>query len=352
MEERNTPPVISSNRQHMWRPTEPAIWTLKEDHVPLNPSLPILRTLLDQPPWLEAHHLYDERGSQLFEQICELPEYYLTRTENSILAEKAADVIAAAPVRCIVELGSGTSQKTLHLLREQARQRREGIFAPIDVSLASLSQARGSVRRLFPQLDFHGLLARYEEGFSAIEKELPTLFVFLGSSLGNFMHAEFVRFFERLADSMGPRDYLLLGVDRVKNPEILEKAYDDSQGVTAEFILNVFHNINRAAGSNFDTEHMRYHSRYDSGWQRVEMHAVAAATQQIRFPSLGTTLVWQKGEKILVEISRKFEPERLQQQLRCFGFEPVAHFTDPKAWFSLLLLRKVENWANTEGGNP
>lgn len=344
MEERNEPPIIAPDQQHLWRPAEPSIWTLKEDHFPRNPSLMILRTLLDQPPWLEAHLLYDERGSQLFERICELPEYYLTRTENSILADKATDMIAAAPVRCIVELGSGTSQKTLHILREQVRQRREGFFAPIDVSLTSLGQARDSVRRHLPQLDFHGLLAQYEDGFSGIDKNLPTLFVFLGSSVGNFTHPEFVSFFQRLAGSMGPRDYLLLGVDRVKDPEILEKAYNDSRGVTAEFILNVFRHINRAAGSNFDIEHMQYHSRYNSEWQRIEMHAIATAAQEIRFPSLGATLVWQKGEKILVEISRKFEPERLKQQLRCFGLEPVEHFTDPNAWFSLLLLRKIETW--------
>ncbi|MBI2090689.1 MAG: L-histidine N(alpha)-methyltransferase [Deltaproteobacteria bacterium] len=344
MEDRNKPPIIAPDQHHLWRPAEASIWTLKEDHCPSNPSLTILRTLLDQPPWLEAHLLYDERGSQLFEQICKLPEYYLTRTENSILAAKATDMIAAAPVQCIVELGSGTSQKTLHLLREQVRQRHQGIFAPIDVSLTSLGRARDSVRRLLPQLDFHGLLARYEDGFSGIDKNLPTLFAFLGSSVGNFTHVEFVRFFQRLGDSMGPRDYLLLGVDRVKDPDILEKAYDDSQGVTAEFILNVFRNINRAAGSNFDIEPMRYHSRYNSEWQRVEMYALTTAAQKIRFPSLGATLVWQKGEKILVEISRKFEPEKLKQQLQCFGLEPVEHFTDPKGWFSLLLLKKAENW--------
>lgn len=340
MEDQDKPTIIAAERRDLWRLAEPSIWALKENHAQDDPALSILRTLLDQPPWLEAYHLYDERGSQLFEQICALPEYYLTRTENSILAGQAERMIGAAPVDCIVELGAGTSEKTLHLLREQVRQRRGGIFAPIDVSLRSLALSRDAVGKRFPQLTFHGLLARYEEGFSSIEKRLPTLFVFLGSSVGNFTPVEFVRFFQHLSASMGSNDFLLLGVDRVKEGNILDQAYNDPQGVTADFILNVFHNINRVSGSNFASEKMRYYSWYNPEWQRVEMYAVAAATQEIRFPSPASSLVWEKGERILVEISRKFEPTRLQQQLQCFGLEPIEHFTDPKEWFSLLLFRK------------
>lgn len=340
MENQNNLTIIAAERRDLWRLAEPSIWAFQEDHVQDDPALSILRTLLDQPPWLEAHHLYDERGSRLFERICELPEYYLTRTENSILADQAERMIVAAPVECIVELGAGTSEKTLHLIREHMRQRRGGTFAPIDVSLRSLALSRDTVTQRFPQLRFHGLLARYEEGFSSIEKRLPTLFVFLGSSVGNFTPVEFVRFFQGLSASMGPADFLLLGVDRVKEGNILEQAYNDAQGVTAEFILNVFRNINRVSGSDFACEKIRYHSWYNPEWQRVEMYAVAAATQQIHFPSLPSSLLWEKGDRILVEISRKFEPARLQQQLQCFGLEPVEHFTDPKQWFSLLLFRK------------
>ncbi|MBI2999240.1 MAG: L-histidine N(alpha)-methyltransferase [Deltaproteobacteria bacterium] len=168
MEDQDKPTIIAAERRDLWRLAEPSIWALKEDHAQDDPALSILRTLLDQPPWLEAYHLYDERGSQLFEQICALPEYYLTRTENSILAGQAERMIAAAPVDCIVELGAGTSEKTLHLLREQVRQRPGGTFAPIDVSLRSLALSRDAVGKRFPQLTFHGLLARYEEGFSSI----------------------------------------------------------------------------------------------------------------------------------------------------------------------------------------
>lgn len=293
--------------------------------------------------------MYDERGSQLFEKICDLPEYYLTRTETLILAQEARHIIASAPVDCIVELGSGSSKKTAHLLTEHLRQRHRGIFAPIDVSLTSLSFARDTIQQQFPEMTFQGLHAQYEEGISSVEISLPTLFVFLGSSVGNFSPSEFSRFFRHLTISMGPNDFFLLGVDRVKEVAILEKAYNDSQGVTADFILNVFQNINRITHSNFDHGKMRYHSWYNSERQQIEMYAVSTSRQEIRFPSFGTSFVWEKGEPILVEISRKFEPSRLQQQLPFFGLESAAHFTDPQEWFSLLLFQKKGSGALEKG---
>lgn len=329
--------ILSESQQDLWRSIEPSIWKPDAEISDPDQSLSILRTLLDQPRWLEVHHLYDERGSQLFERICELPEYYLTRTENTILAREASTIIALAPVDCIVELGAGFSKKTMHLLREQIRQRGEGIFAPIDVSPTGLAASRDVIRNEFPELEFHGMQARFEAGLAAIEKSVPTLIVFLGSTVGNFTQPEFVRFFEHLSGSMGPKDFLLLGVDRVKETEVLEKAYNDSQGVTAEFILNVFPNINRQTKSNFDIEKMRYRSRYNAEWQRVEMYAASTSDQEIRFPRFSTSFVWEKDDKILVEISRKYGPTRLQKQLEFFGLRALRHFTDPRGWFSVFL---------------
>ena len=145
-----------------------------------------MRTLFDQPRWLEAYHLYDDQGSALFERICELPEYYLTRTENSILERNAGRIIASAPAQALVELGAGYAKKTIHLLKEQARQRGSGIFAPIDVSLPGLVAARDFTTANFPELRFNGLHALYEDGFSSVAKDIPTLFIFLGSTIGNF----------------------------------------------------------------------------------------------------------------------------------------------------------------------
>jgi L-histidine N-alpha-methyltransferase len=333
--------LFSADQQNSWRMTAPGIWSATVERPEESPALSIMTTLWDQPRWLEAYHLYDERGSDLFEKICELPEYYLTRTENSILEREASRIIAAAPVEAIVELGAGSSKKTTHLLAEQLMQRGGGIFVPIDVSLPGLVTSREFVQANSPELEFEGLHALYEEGFSSIDPELPKLIVFRGSTIGNFNHTEFARFFRQLSGSMGPRDFLLLGADRVKPVQLLEKAYNDSQALTAEFILNVFRNVNRLLRGNFDVANMRYDSRYNREWQRIEMYSVAKNTQDVEFRYDGSSFRWEKDEKILVEISRKFDPIRLQQQLRYFGLLPVAHYTDPQEWFSLLLFKKA-----------
>jgi L-histidine N-alpha-methyltransferase len=332
--------LIAPTNQDGWRELQRSIWSLA-DHAPREDlARSVMRTLFDQPRWLEAFHLYDDRGSELFERICDLPEYYLTRTESAILASSAAKIISVAPVDAIVELGAGYSKKTVHLLREQARQRGAGIFAPIDVSLPGLIAARDFAAARFPELSFLGLHALYEEGFSSISRDVPTLFVFLGSTIGNFTPPAFIRFFTQLTRAMGANDYLLLGADRIKEPSVLERAYADSQGITAAFILNAFNNINGLTGGNFDIAKLRYHSWYDPEWAQVEMYAIATATHEIKFPSFGASFPWHRDERILVEISRKFDPERLQQQLKFFDLAPVEHYTDANRWFSLLLFKK------------
>ncbi|MDA2929709.1 L-histidine N(alpha)-methyltransferase [Acidobacteria bacterium AH-259-O06] len=333
--------IFSQTERNRWHPIERSIWARDSGVAQDDAALSIVRTLLDQPRWVEPRFLYDERGSQLFEKVCSLPEYYLTRTEDAILEKEAGRIIDVAPVECVVELGAGFSKKTARLLKEQARQRGRSTFAPIDVSLTALAGSRDAVEGQFPEIDFSGLYARYEEGISSIEKDIPTLFAFLGSSVGNFDQLSFARFFHLLGTSMGPNDFLLLGVDRIKEVEILEKAYSDSQGVTAEFILNIFTNINRIVGTDFDLDKMQYYSWYNPQWQQMEIYAIATSDQEIHLPSLGSAFVWKKGERILVEISRKFEPEQLQQQLQFFGFKPMEHFTDSKQWFSLLLFEKA-----------
>src|SRR5512142_1575943 len=302
---------FAPEQRDLWRATESSVWALADDRHREDPARSIVRTLWDHPRWLEPYHLYDDRGSDLFERICDLPEYYLTRTEDALLEAEARAIIAAAPVRCIVELGAGSAKKTAHLLSEQTRQRGAGIFAPVDVSLPGLLASRDRVRARFPQIEFHGLHARYEDGICGIGKRLPKLFVFLGSTVGNFPPSAFIRFFSMLSEAMGPDDFLLLGVDRVKERPVLESAYADSQGLTAEFILNVFEHINRLTGSNFDRAAMRYDSWYNRDWAQIEMYAVAAVAQEISFPNFGKSFHWQRDERILVEISRKFDPARL-----------------------------------------
>jgi L-histidine N-alpha-methyltransferase len=341
MQNQKPPALFSAAKQNLWHLTEPSIWSLANDTPQEDPARSVMRTLWDQPRWLEAYHLYDDQGADLFEQICELPEYYLTRTENAILERESASIIAAAPVECIVELGAGSAKKTTHLLKAQVAQRGHGIFAPIDVSLPGLIASRDFVQANFPEIEFNGLHARYEDGFSSIDRNLPTLFVFLGSTIGNFNPALFVRFFSQLSRAMGPNDFLLLGADRIKDVQVLERAYNDSQGLTARFILNVFRHINRLTGSDFDLAKMRYLSFFNREWAQIEMYAVSTEAEEIVFSSFGAAFRWQQDDPILVEISRKFDPLRLQQQLHFFDLTPFAHYTDSHEWFSLLLFRKA-----------
>ncbi|MEE8348487.1 MAG: L-histidine N(alpha)-methyltransferase [Acidobacteriota bacterium] len=332
--------IFHGDHKDQWSQVEPSIWALAGDESRGDIQQSLLTTLWDQPRRLEPQLLYDERGAELFEQISALPEYYLTRTEEALLAEKAERVISTASVDCIVELGAGFSKKTRHLLREQVSQRKEAAFAAIDVSLSSLVGSRDSIQEEFPEIDFHGLLTRYEEGMSCIDKSLPTLFAFLGSSVGNFDRFEFVRFFQLVRRCMGSQDFFLLGVDCDKDPEVIEKAYNDSQGVTEAFILNVFNHVNRLVGSNFDVGRIRYQSFYDPEWRQVEMYGVSTVRQVIEIPAHQSRWVWEEGQKILVEVSRKFDAAQLEQQLQYLGFEPVVRFDDPRKWFSLLLFKK------------
>lgn len=333
------PVILAPQVRSAWAPLEEGIWhPVKENREDL--ARVIHQTLFDQPPWLEARFLYDERGSRLFDQICGLPEYYLTRTESALLEDCAEEILEAAPVECIVELGAGYARKTVHLLRAQLRQRGRGIYAPVDVSPTSLRASRDQVTRQFPSLLFQGLQGTYEEGMTSIDPQLPTLFAFLGSTVGNLTRVEFLRFFHTLSCCLGPRDYFLLGIDRTKEIPVVERAYDDSQGVTASFILNVLHNVNRITGSDFEVGRFVYRCRYNSRWQQVEMFAEVRQTHDVHFPGLGDRSRWVEGESIVVEISRKFEPLRLARQLSLFGLDLQAHFTDPRQWFSLLLFSR------------
>ena len=331
--------ILAAKERAAWTACAPAIFSVTGESTSHDtPSIP--QTLFERPRWLEPHHLYDETGSHLFEEICELPEYYVTRTENTLLEREAENLITLAPVESIVELGAGFSKKTVHLLTAQVKKRGGGTFAPVDVSVTGLIASQEMTSRLFPELDFTGLQSRYEDAISSINPRVSTLFVFLGSTIGNFGQQERSAFIANLARHMGPDDFLLLGVDRIKDAGIIRKAYNDSSGITASFILNAFENINQMHDTNFSRRLMRYHAPYNEQEHQVEMYAVATETQEIVFPSDAVSFTWEKEERILVETSRKFDPNTLATQLSHVGLVPVTHCTDANEWFSLLLFRK------------
>ena len=170
MRRRDTPEIFSTRSRNLLRQFAPSIWAVDGSRGPRERARAIAQTLLDQPRWLQPSYLYDSRGSRLFERICELPEYYLTRTEEAILDQGARGIIARAPVQSIVELGAGYSRKTMHLLREQSRQRGTGSYIAVDLSPTALRASRRIVRKHFPAIAFHGLQARYKEGLTSIKK--------------------------------------------------------------------------------------------------------------------------------------------------------------------------------------
>ena len=333
--------IVSDVLSHIGgRRVAPLVWSLEQESPESAHDLPILRTLLDQPRWLESRYLYDERGTRLFERISQLPEYYLTRTEEVILTAAVDEIITLAPVECIVELGAGLSTKTTHLLREQIRQRGGGVFIPVDVSLAALTRSRDMIQQKCPAITFRGLCTCYDIALSKMKMDQAKMIIFFGSNVGNFTPHEFIRFFEQLSNTMKRGDFLLMGVDCLKEVDILERAYNDGLNVTGEFILNAFKHINRIANSDFDLNKMYYCSHYNSASQRVEMYAVSRAKQEIHFPASEVSFTLAEGEPIRVEISRKFDPSLLVQQLLFFDLRRVRHFTDSKKWFSLLLFQK------------
>jgi L-histidine Nalpha-methyltransferase len=331
-------PVWAASEE--WEFTSPGIWR-KTSEREEDLALRVLRTVLDQPRWLEARFLYDERGSELFTRICELPEYYLTRVENSILERHSDDILAEVPARCLVEIGAGYSVKTRHLLESLRRIHGGGRFVAVDVSLSALRASRRSILREFPQVEFLGLNADLGEALSDVDWGIEKMVVFLGSSIGNLPRTELTRFLEVLSRNLGRGDYFLLGVDHLKDPRIIHRAYDDAAGLTGEFILNVFDAINGLVGSRFDREAFEYRPHYSLEWQQMEMWVVARREQSVDFPGLSTEFRWRAGERLLVEISRKFQPERLAEQLSRFGLRLVRRFSDPREWFSLMLFRRI-----------
>jgi L-histidine Nalpha-methyltransferase len=331
-------PVLAKRDE--WRSAGAGIWA-RRSRGREDLSLRVLRTLLDQPRWLEARFLYDDRGSELFARICELPEYYLTRVENSILERHAAEIVEEVPARCLVEIGAGFSVKTRHLLGSLRRIRGGGCFVPVDVSLGALRASRRSTRREFPEVEFLGLHADLSEALPHLYDGTRKLVVFLGSSIGNFPRTELTHFLELLASSLRRNDFLLLGVDVVKDPGLIHRAYDDSAGLTEAFILNVFDSVNRLAGSRFDKDAFDYRPNYSVPWQQMEMWAVARREQSVEFPGHSAQFRWDVGDRLLVEVSRKFEPRRLAEQLARFGFALAQRFSDPREWFSVMLFRRL-----------
>lgn len=297
-----------------------------------------LRGLRTRPKSLPSKYLYDARGSALFEQICDLAEYYPTRTETSILEEHASEMAAALGPNCrLVEWGSGSSTKTRLLIDAMHPST---VYVPVDISPAALVPAAADIASKFPWIEVHPVLADFTHPFELPEtqRDVYTNAVFFpGSTIGNFHSDEALALLANAADFCGQGGAMLLGADLKKDPAILEQAYDDTRGVTAAFNLNVLHRMNRELGADFDAGHFGHCALWNEDLGRMEMHLVSLRNQVAHL--CGVEIRFAIGETIHTECSYKYEIAELSALAGMAGFDVERVWTDDRAWFGVLLLR-------------
>jgi L-histidine N-alpha-methyltransferase len=295
--------------------------------------------LLAKPKELAPKYFYDERGSQLFERITELVEYYPTRAERSILAERSAEIIAAAgSPRSLVELGSGSAAKTRHLLDAMRDAGCLHTYVPVDISEEITHETAGMLVEEYPGLAVRGLVCDFEQHLERIpDGEGGRLVAFLGGTIGNLYPSARRDFLARLAALMGPEDRLLLGTDLVKESARLEAAYDDAAGVTAEFNKNVLEVLNRELGADFDLEAFEHVARYDVEEARMDIRLRSLADQTVSLEGLELEVEFAAGEEMRTEISSKFTYERLARVYGEAGLAISGWFTDADCDYALSL---------------
>jgi L-histidine Nalpha-methyltransferase len=294
---------------------------------------------------LPCRYIYDERGSRLFEEICALPEYYLTRAEAEILREHSPEIVASIGAELeLVELGSGSAEKTRHLIAAALGQQARLCYRPMDISRAALLS---SARRLlddFPALEIEALVAEYVSGLHELSRttqecDPPRLLLWLGSSIGNFPRAAAVEFMRHLRGELRDCDAMLLGADLRKHKSVLDAAYDDAAGVTARFNKNLLVRINRELGGDFDLDSFRYVADYEVDSGRVKMSLVAERDCQVRIAALGRAFDFVRGEAIESEDSYKYSQLELDELALASGFVRQAEWLDSEGRFSSSLLR-------------
>lgn len=295
------------------------------------------------PKTLPPRLFYDRAGSELFEAITELPEYYPTRTEAALLEAHAEGIVRAVGEEVtLVEFGSGSSRKT-RLLIEAALLRQEALqYVPIDISRAFLRDSAEALLAEYPALTVTALAGEYFDAALAMPPAAgPRLILFLGSNIGNLPHAEATRFLARVRAGMSPHDRLLVGTDLVKDAAVLEAAYDDAQGVTARFNLNLLARINCELGGAFDLARFRHAAPWDAVAERIEMRLVSLGDQRVRVDDLDTEFTFADGEAIVTEWSQKYTPESFAALCAPAGLEIVGSWTDDRSWFAEWLLRPL-----------
>ncbi|SPM30069.1 L-histidine N(alpha)-methyltransferase [Mycobacterium terramassiliense] len=300
----------------------------------------VLDGLQQTPKTLPPKWFYDSVGSDLFDQITRLPEYYPTRAEAEILRDRSGEIASASEADTLVELGAGTSEKTRRLLDALRDRGSLRGFVPFDVDASVLSATATAVQREYPGVEINAVCGDFEEHLTEIPDAGRRLFVFLGSTIGNLTPEPRAEFLSTLAGVMRPGDSLLLGTDLVKNAERLVRAYDDAAGVTARFNRNVLAVINRQLDADFDVEAYQHVARWNTDDERIEMWLRAGRRQRVRVGALDLTVDFADGEEMLTEVSCKFRPDGVSAELAEAGLRRVRWWTDGAGDFGLSLAVK------------
>ena len=296
----------------------------------------VVAGLTAAPKRLSPKYFYDHTGSALFERITELPEYYPTRTEIGILNAHASDIAALIPNgAALVEFGSGSSSKTRIVLSAA----RLGAYVPVDISGQFLQQQAAGLRREYPRLGLYPVEADFTKPFDLPEavQAMPRAGFFPGSTIGNFEPHEACSFLRHAGRILGPGSIFIVGVDLVKDTQILKKAYNDAEGVTAKFNLNLLVRINRELGAKFNLANFEHHALFNRERSRIEMHLASLKRQRIKV--CGESIEFRAGETIHTENSYKYTVESFGALARGAGWTPVEVWTDPQSYFSLHVLR-------------
>ncbi|MFF4363179.1 L-histidine N(alpha)-methyltransferase [Streptomyces sp. NPDC001604] len=308
--------------------------TLPEDATDAALRADVLHGLTGTPKTLPPKWFYDAHGSELFEQITELPEYYPTRAEREILIARSAEIAAATHARTLIELGSGSSEKTRYLLDALTGLH---TYVPVDVSESALTQAGQALVAERPGLQVHGLIADFTARVTLPDTPGPRLIAFLGGTIGNLLPVERAAFFASIRSLLSPGDALLLGTDLVKDEKVLVRAYDDAAGVTAAFNKNVLTVVNRELGADFDPGAFDHVALWDTANEWIEMRLRSRTAQSVKIPALDLAVDFEAGEELRTEVSAKFRKEGVRTELSAAGLELAHWWTDEEGRFALSL---------------
>lgn len=294
------------------------------------------------PPELPAVWLYDKRGSLLFDEITRLPEYYPTDAEREILMARAAEIADLTRSRTLVELGAGTSEKTLLLLDALAAAGTLERFVPLDVSEGILRLSAEAIAGRYPAISVHGIVGDFERHLAAIPAGDARMIAFLGSTVGNLYPERRAKLFRAIAAALAPGDSFLLGVDLVKDPAVIERAYNDSRGVTEQFVRNALTQANRELRADFAQERLAYYATWDGAHEWVDIGFRAVEAHRVRVAELEVEFALAEGAPLRIEVSAKFRRERIESELAAAGLRHMGWWTDERSLFGLVLAGRMQ----------